>query len=199
MWFMPAQNLHMTALEITHSLTDPEIRALVATLKPSLAKITDYTYTHRARLVKPTLSYDAQAIALSFVPAAGEATLAQDRAAQDDAYSYHHLRRDLYALASNAGVKVASRYVVPSAHLTLGRFIYAGDFEKEGGEVDGDKVAEFVRVVEEVNEWLKGYWPGEEGIREGGEWIVGQETGLDCRQGTLWYGDGEMVRVGKGF
>jgi hypothetical protein len=28
---------------------------------------------------------------------------------------------------------------------------------------------------------------------------VGQEKGLDCRQGTLWYGGGETIRIGKGF
>jgi len=34
--------------------------------------MTDYTLTHRARLIKPMLSYDGAALALSFLPAAGE-------------------------------------------------------------------------------------------------------------------------------
>lgn len=201
LWLMPPDNLHMTALEITHSLTDPEIRALVSQLEPRLPDITDYTYTHRARLIKPLVTYDAQALALSFLPAAGEA-LPADRSAEDDAFSYHHLRRDLYALAGSSGVKVASRYVVPSAHLTIGRFIYASEFEDAEGKVDSGKVAELVRVIEETNAWLQAdYWPreGSDSIRSGGEWIVGEEKGLDCKQGTLWYGGGERVRLGKGF
>lgn len=188
----------MTALEITHSLTSPEIHALVEKIAPRMQEITDYTFSHRARLVKPTISFDAQALALSFLPAAGE----EGGEANDDAYTYHHLRRDLFALASETGVEVASRYVVPSAHLTIGRFIESSDFETEDGEVDGGKVAKMVEAIEEINEWLREeYWPLEgKAIKEGGEWIVGEEKGLDFRQGALWYGNGgETVRLGKGF
>lgn len=199
---MPQTSLHMTALEITHSLTLPEILSLVETLKPHMQKITDYTFSHRARLVKPSLSFDAQALALSFLPAAGEQGGASGREAGDDAYTYHHLRRDLFALATEAGVRVASRYVVPSAHLTIGRFIESFDFETEDGRVDGGKVAKMVEAIEEINEWLREeYWPVEGAdIRHGAEWIVGEEKGLDFRQGALWYGSGgETVRLGKGF
>ena len=59
----------------------------------------------------------------------------------------------------------------------------------------------WLRKIEDVNVWLREtYWPKEgEERREDGEWIVGQEKGLDCRQGTLWYGGGETVRIGMGF
>lgn len=203
---MPQTSLHMTALEITHSRTAPEIAALVEQMRPHAAHITDYPYSndHRARLVKPTLSFDAQALALSFLPAAGEAgSSAARRGLADDAYGYHHLRRDLFALASAAGVTVASRYVVPSAHLTVARFVEAADFETEDGGVDGAKVAALVRAVEEINAWLREeFWPveGGAGIKDGGEWIVGQEKGLDFRAGALWYGNGgETIRLGQGF
>jgi hypothetical protein len=44
------------------------------------------------------------------------------------------------------------------------------------------------------------FWPTQEGIRDGGEWIVGEEKGLEVRKGTLWYGSGgETVLVGEGF
>lgn len=192
----------MTALEITHSLTSQEISALVEQIRPSMEKLTDYTYDHRARLIKPTISYDAQAMALSFLPAAGEL----GRNIEDDRYSYHHLRRDLYALASETGVKVASRYVVPSAHLTIARFIDAAEFEKQSMtgevEIDGDKVTRLVNVIEEINEWLeKEFWGGDEDgqLNNDGVWIVGEEKGLEFRQGTLWYGGGERIRLGKGF
>ncbi|TKA73875.1 hypothetical protein B0A55_04480 [Friedmanniomyces simplex] len=200
LWTMPPENLHMTALEITHSLTAPEIDALVAQMLPHVAEITDYTLQHRARLVKPLLSYDAQALALSFVPAAGEPSGHGSAPPKDD-YSYHHLRRDLHAQASTTGVKVASRYVIPSAHLTIGRFITKRDFETAEGEVDRAKVEQLVETIEGINSWLRAeYWPRENGVGEGGEWVVGEEKGLEFRKGALWYGSGgETVRLGKGF
>jgi hypothetical protein len=218
LWIMPQESLHMTALEITHSLTAPEIDKLVEQISPSIPEITDYTYTHRARLLKPSLSYDAQAFALSFLPAASGQGCSNktdssrtNTAVQDDEYTYHHLRRDLFALSAATGVKVASRYVVPSAHLTIGRFIETSDTEIETVEGEGKKpdlarMREILGVVDEINEWLMSeFWPkgeGQEdkGIKEGGEWIVGEGKGLDCRKGRLWYGSGgETVRLGKGF
>jgi hypothetical protein len=196
----------MTALEINHSLTAPEIAALVSQFPAStLETMANTTQTHRARLVKPLLSYDSQALALSFLPAAGEPRATTSSASpssalsdperklpDSDTYTYHHLRRDLFAQATRAGVKVGSRYVVPSAHLTIARFVREQDFEAEG----------FVRVIEGVNEWLvRDFWPKcDDGIREGGEWVVGEEKGLEVRKGTLWYGGGgETVVLGEGF
>ena len=204
---MPQQSLHMTALEINHSLTSPEITHLVSQFPASILEaMADYTQTHRARLVKPLLSYDSQALALSFLPAAGEPRTTSSSSSSNlsdperklpdsDAYTYHHLRRELFAQATSAGVKVGSRYVVPSAHLTIARFVKAQDFDVEA----------FVKVIEGVNEWLVGdFWPkgdGEEsGIKEGGEWVVGEERGLEVRKGMLWYGGGgETAVLGEGF
>jgi hypothetical protein len=182
----------MTAMEVTHSLTAPEIEELVQTLKPAAQEIADFTFEHRARLVKPTVSFDAQALAFSLLPAAGEGV----RKVQEDRYTYHHLRRDLFDKIQAAGVKVASRYVVPSAHLTIGRFITTKDFEEEPA-----KMKQLVARIEEVNGWLeREFWPREDGtIPAGGEWVVGEEKGLDFHKGLLWYGDGERVNLGKGF
>jgi hypothetical protein len=216
---MPSSDLHMTALEITHSLTASEIDSLVGKMLPAAQSIADFPSAspqHHARLVKPYVSFDAQALALSWLPAAGEpssdssvpSSSASSSSPHDDGYTYHHLRRDLFAQASATGVEVASRYVIPSAHLTIGRFITKKDFEVsagggEGGVVDGEKVERLVKVIESINEWLeKEYWPSttEGGKGKGIEWIVGQEKGLEFRKGALWYGSGgEMVVLGKGF
>jgi vesicle-fusing ATPase len=201
MWLMPQDCLHITALEITHSKTAPEIQQLVDQAREAIAPITDYTYNHRARLIKPLIGYDASALALSFVPAAGE-DLRGGRSDKDDQFTYHHLRRDLYELCKNTGVQVDSRYVVPSSHLTIGRFIDPKDFADDNGSPDPQKMKAFIDKVEQINSWLEQeFWPehNQGKIPAGGEFNLGEETGLNCRKGTLWYGGGESIHRGKGF
>lgn len=198
---MPLQNLHLTALELTHSLTQPEIDAIISHLGNSTAEaMTDYTYSHRARLIKPMISYDGAALALSFLPAAGELLPCEKsepevRTQEEDRFTYHHLRRDLFNIASKTGVSVDSRYVVPSSHITIGRFLTQDDHDTP------EKMVNWIKKIEQLNAWLEEeYWPKENGKRrEDGEWIVGQEKGLDFREGTLWYGGGNTIRIGKGF
>ena len=195
---MPLGCLHMTVLEMTHSGTEPEIQEFVDVLLPKAQDIVDYTYDHHARLIKPMVGYDAAALALTFLPAASDG-----RSVPGDSYTYHHLRRDLYNLCKTTGVKIASRYTVPSAHLTVARFVDPEDFshDSKSGDADPRKMREWVETLEKVNNWLQEtYWPNNHGIiSEGGEWIVGQERGLDFRKGVCWYGGGETISLGKGF
>lgn len=196
---MPVECLHMTVLEITHSKTAAEIEHLVNTMESKVPEITDFTYTHRARLVKPMLSYDAVAIALSFLPAAGEG-LPEEKAADADAYTYHHLRRDMHGLCKSAGVEVASRYVVPSSHLTIARFVTQQDISsKDGKGIDHGKAEVLVGKLEEINADLRSKYWSADGLTSEGSWTVGEEKGLDYRRGTLWYGGGHSHHVGKGF
>lgn len=127
---MPLPNLHMTCLEITHSKTPTEISNLVSTLRHHAQSIASYTLHHRARLIKPMLSYDTSAIALSFVPSSAVAEEGDgDDGEEEDKFTYHHLRRDIYDLCQKAGVEIASRYTVPSAHLTIARFVTQRDID----------------------------------------------------------------------
>jgi hypothetical protein len=200
LWLMPLDRLHLTALEITHSLTDPEIHAIIAAMGScTVEKMTDYPYSHRARLIKPILSYDGAAVALSFLPAAGESLPSSsshdERTKDDDKFTYHHLRRDLFNIARATGVSIDSRYVVPSSHITLGRFLTQDDHDTK------EKMEKWFEKIDEINEWLeKELWPknGEERKLKA-EWLVGDGKGLDCREGRLWYGGGQTVRLGKGF
>ena len=213
LWLMPLERLHMTALEITHSRTREEIELLVEQMRPSIQKITDSTFENHAGLVKPSLSYDSAAIALSFLPAAGEKQCSihgppVDDVQQDDTFTYHHLRRELYDLSVKAGVTITSRYTVPSAHLTIARFTNQSDITTPPGStaIDQSKVVGIIGKLEEINTWLREeYWLDDDAEHPGGkrfpagEWIVGEEKGLDFRMGTLWYGGGETIRLGKGF
>lgn len=186
----------MTVLEVAHSLTSERIDTLVRQIEPHVEKITDLTYENRARLVRPMLNYDNQSLALQFLPAVGEA----GRGLDEDGYTYHHLRRDVFDLVKATGVEVGSRYVTPSAHLTIARFITTRDFEGADGGVDGGKVEQLISEIDSINEWLREeHWCYKSARADEGDWIVGQEKGLDCRKGTLWYGDGESIRLGKGF
>ncbi|EAW06317.1 uncharacterized protein ACLA_080010 [Aspergillus clavatus NRRL 1] len=204
-WLTPPDFLHTTVLEIASSRTPVEIEALASHMQQSgaLARLTDYTFHHQARLVKPIVSYDAAAMALSFVPAAGEKT-AWKRSAEDDDYTYHHLRRDLYAVVAATGVQLKPRYLVPSAHITIARFItqdishLGSSMTKEQG-VNHAQVAVLLNKIEQINRKVQTmYWPREDqSILSNAEWVVGEETGLEFCKGPCWYGEGEKVLVGK--
>jgi hypothetical protein len=202
--------MHMTTLEITHSRSPEEIADLISTMRPTIPSLTCYTFEHRARLVKPMISYDLAAIALSFLPAAGEKVLSPppvpphprsvphpglggDGTTSTDAYTYHHLRRDVFDLARTTGVEIASRYVVPSAHITLGRYLTQDDHATPGMR------ARWIAAIDKINKWLETQvWDRDDGGFIG-EWIVGQERGLDARNGALWYGGGRSIMLGEGF
>ncbi|KAJ7817779.1 RNA ligase/cyclic nucleotide phosphodiesterase [Mycena olivaceomarginata] len=165
-------------------------RVLVPQIRGIAPSILNHTCSHRTRLIKPLLCFDASAIALSFLPALASTP-------GDEAYTYHHLRRDLFALALGSGTAIESRYAVPSAHMTLGRFICAEDLHT-GGRVDMEKARQLMARIDGINAWLeREYWPG--GI-EAIEWVVGEEMGLEWRIGPVWYGSGgETLMVGETF
>lgn len=194
---MPSHRVHMTTIEVTHSRTPEEIAGLVSVIRRAIPSLTNLTYTHRSRLVKPIISYDLSAIALSFLPAAGEKEIGpqyhDESSSKGDEYTYHHLRRDVYDLLQTTGVEIDSRYVLPSAHITLGRYLTQQDHDTE------EKRESWVRTIEDINKWLETeVWDTADGGFVG-EWIVGQERGLDARCGTLWYGGGRTLMMGEGF
>ncbi|GAQ06880.1 hypothetical protein ALT_4201 [Aspergillus lentulus] len=193
-WLTPPDFLHTTVLEIASSRTSLEVDSFVSHIEKSgvISDLVNYTFNHRARLVKPVVSFDAAAMALSFVPAAGEPSR-WSRSAEDDKYTYHHLRRDLYAGVAATGLQLKPRYLVPSAHITIARFITHDGFllEKLGpvGEpvYDRERVAALVDKIEQINQTIQAkYWPGENRtVSAGAEWVVGEETGLEVCKGPL--------------
>ncbi|RMJ23098.1 hypothetical protein PHISP_06022 [Aspergillus sp. HF37] len=189
LWFAPPEYLHTTVLEIASSRTPAEVDALVSRLSSegADARIASYTLSHRTHLVNPVVTYDAMAMALSFVPAA------------DDAYSYHHLRRDVFDQVVASEVEINSRYAVPSAHITIARFITQDGFQREGSGpdarcVDSGRVRALIESIDGINERIRGHWG-----MTAAEWVVGHEKGLDLHGGRTWYGGGEAIMVGQGF
>lgn len=71
----------------------------------------------------------------------------------------------------------------------------------QSGHDTPEKMQKWIGKIEEINKWLfEECWPQEGKERNlEAEWLVGQEKGLDFRRGTLWYGGGETIRLGKGF
>lgn len=180
--------MHITTLELAFCRTAEEIEELKETLKPAIPAVASYSYRHRARLVNPMISYDLSAFAVSFLPAAGEpvvspAPVAPDNAdvlKQGDSYSYHHLRRDMWNQAKEAGIAIDSRYIVPSAHITLGRYLTHND------HATPEQRKKWVDAIDDINEWLEKEVWGRPDAEVIGEWIVGQERGVDVRVGNLW-------------
>lgn len=204
LWLMPPHRMHLTTLEVDHSRTPAEIASLVSQMRPTIPDLANFTFSHRSRLVKPMVSYDLAALAVSFLPASGETVTSPPPVALtdtngevthqiNDSYTYHHLRRDVFDLAKTTGVEVASRYVVPSAHITLGRYLTQDD------HATPEMREKWVRAIDEINAWLeKEVWDNDDG-KFMGEWIVGQEKGIDARNGALWYGGGRTIIMGEGF
>ncbi|KAL1714030.1 RNA ligase/cyclic nucleotide phosphodiesterase [Schizophyllum commune] len=190
LWLAPASNMHITLLELVVAKTEMDVEEAIQKLGSEVTeKLVGYPKAHPTRLVRPRLNIDLGGLALSFVPAAG----GMEEAAEDPRYTYLHMRRDLYALAGGAGVTPQARYAVPSAHITLARFASDEDFvapteqEKEK-EPAAEKVAEFVQLVDAINEEL-----GTSDL----VWTVG-EAGVELRRGRTWYGGGDAVRRAEG-
>ena len=195
--------MHLTAMELVHSCDEEHAAVAVASFRGALPGLVDFTFSHRTRLVKPLISHDVSGFALTFVPANGETPRspapvvpyphARPLIAKGDGYTYHHLRRDLFDAVTAAGAEINPRYNMPSAHITLGRFISDIDHETPAMR------QKWVDTIEEVNDWLQDKVWDRDDCPYIGEWVVGQERGLDCRVGAASFGGGRSVLAGEGF
>ncbi|KAI9653043.1 MAG: hypothetical protein M1831_006250 [Alyxoria varia] len=146
--------------------TDPPTKQKTRPLIQALTHHPHDLYHHCggtcARLGTPMISYDAQALALSFLPVIphtatktqgnGAANARWRKKPEDDgqqnpplsatakcdpSHTYHHLRAHIFELLQRHApdIPVLSRYVVPSAHLTIARFV--GGEPSEPSECSG--------------------------------------------------------------
>lgn len=182
LWIMPRENLHMTALEVVHSAPEEVVRKELDKMRFSLDRILRAP-SRGSILVKPILSYDQSALALSFIPACPDDGLFDLDEPEDYEYTYHHLRRDLDLETERAGVQVMSRYQLPSAHVTIARFV--GPF--------GCSMDKWFSTIDSINTELD--LMGQQGAK-GTIWRVGEEYGIEARCGRIWYGGGYAAETG---
>ena len=193
LWLTPQENLHMTTSELLSSCSESEVDEVSAIVQPTLSieETMSYTLTHSTRLIRPVISYDATAFALIFVPAA-EKTI--------DAYTYHHLRRDMWDIMSKSECQIGSRYYLPSAHVTIARFAIPPEADRSKTLEDlCGRATVMVKKIESINQILESTDWKQFGSPSRGEWVVGHERGLEFNKGCSWYGGGEAVYVGQGF
>ena len=185
---MPIKDMHTTVLEVTHS----EPLSYVLSLAKQLALIIpELIYlpitTHGCRLVKPLITFDAAGVALSFVPQSQILSKGRDHSIP----TIHHLRGTLWQRMTNTGVAIQSRYRVPTAHITLARFVSGGTtnvttlspaVDEQYFECSMETVRMFMDTIEQLNEVLE---------NDMTVWEVNDE--LVCRVGDLWYGGGWTV------
>jgi hypothetical protein len=91
---------------------------------------------------------------------------------------------------------------VPSAHIAIARFVRPvgwSETEPEEASLFRNKAHELVATIEDINQELKSDDWKRFGNPSRGEWVVGQEQGLELMKGRSWYGKGESVLIGEGF
>lgn len=139
-------------------MTEETVLGLLQNLRPSISDLKNVPQD--VVLVKPLVCFDNSAVALTLVPH------------DQSIFTYTHYRAWLHQAVSETGVHVESRYQVPSAHITIGRFTET---------VNEETVDAFVAAIDSINEKLEGNKL---------EWHIGQEREVEVRCGRIWYGGG---------
>ncbi|KAJ5733464.1 Ribosomal protein L44e [Penicillium malachiteum] len=173
LWLTPQEQLHMTTCEMVSAQSASKVDEVASLFqqKLPLQRISNYTIDRNPRLVRPIVSYDDTAFALSFIPAAES---------DKDAFTYHHLREDLWRAAGHSGYRMESRYNVPSAHLTIARFAVPPGADKSEKLDDlCTRTAAIVEKIENINQELTSSDWRRFGSSSRGEWILGYERGLE--------------------
>lgn len=114
LWISEPEKFHISLLEITSNESENHLLTLVESLKPFLHSIHG-RIRNDIRLGKPRLSFDRNAIAVSWIPF---------NVIGSDGTVYNHLklRGDLLEACKVAGFRPVMRYANLSAHCTIARF-----------------------------------------------------------------------------
>ena len=74
LWLMPATDLHLSVLEVTHHQTPEAVARVLASIEHALPELLAYPRTRSVRLSRPQLACDAGSLVLKFLPAAPSAS-----------------------------------------------------------------------------------------------------------------------------
>ncbi|KAF3895305.1 hypothetical protein GTR04_7174 [Trichophyton interdigitale] len=178
MWFPESSRLHLSVVEISHRHPMAHLRSVFDQIgRPLVQEMLDLPASHAAshsrvaRLGRPMLLFDAVGVAISFVPVG------------TDAYTYHHLRRDLHNMAISSGVKTDTCYTACMGHITLGRFRSTKHFDSEDEKTAQEPLRVWMATIQGINEELRQSHQAEDW-----EWTVGEEKGLELQMGMLKFG-----------
>jgi hypothetical protein len=161
---IPESWLHLTALEICHAKPADEVEVLAKLVAPALSKILEVADSDLT-LYKPMVSFDQRAVALSFIskPPTSQITY----------------REALFNVVQNntpPEVSPSSRYSVPSAHVTMIRFI---------DKLDPTQVQSLISTIQSINRDI-----ADAPI----EWEFKPGTS-QCHYGRTWYGKGTVITL----
>jgi hypothetical protein len=203
---IPVLHQHLTVLELSHRHSVPQLQATYDALTKETAQAmtnipSSLPKCQTIRLVKPFLSFDEKAVAVTFVPDASNASYATNGYASDeddkvhdsDHFTYQHLRSEMHKLAMKSGIKIDTCYTTATAHITLGRFIGDSVFAPSSVNHDADgandddtqtRTRNFVKLVQEINKELESSLWGEDGMK----WVIAGDKGLECQFGYVKWG-----------
>uniref|UniRef100_A0A060SX19 ARAD1A05280p n=1 Tax=Blastobotrys adeninivorans TaxID=409370 RepID=A0A060SX19_BLAAD len=135
-WFPGNDLLHLTLMEIIHSQPEAELARYVDNhdLKGVLKSVDNLLQERQFKLHAPSVSIDANGIALSFVTAPDSGVP-----------SSGHLRYDLFNVLTSAGITPAPRYAGPSCHVSLGRYSQV---------LTQSEIQALIGEVSKLNGWL---------------------------------------------
>ncbi|KAM0749499.1 hypothetical protein T439DRAFT_357835 [Meredithblackwellia eburnea MCA 4105] len=172
-WIAPISQVHITLLEVAHSLPsathEEYLRSPAFTSR--ISSLCDLEHLPSPSgvpplLHSPVLNLDPTAISLSFLPRGS---------------AYHQLRQILFSsYGSETSPALKARYIHPSAHLTVVRFLKP---------IKGEKVRDLVKAVSALNVRLS------ESALGSTIWNIEnkEETRVECTSGQVWYGGGDVI------
>ena len=163
LWLPPPSYLHLTVFEVTHSRTSEQLQPLVRAVRSHGSRLFDALPVDRVKLDSPLLNCDNAAVALTFLPV------------DVDGNDITTLRAEVSRRMSALGLKLDGRYVLSSAHVTIGKFIKP--------QLQHATMEQWLARLEQLREECKG-WQG--------EWCLADGP-LQVMTDKSWYGGGTVV------
>lgn len=163
LWLPPPSHLHVTVYEITHSKTPQQLQPLVSAIRSHGLRLFEALPVERVKFDAPLVNFDTAAVAVTFLPV------------NVDGYSIAAFRSELAGRLSELGVEWDGRYVAPTAHVTIARFVKP--------ELQNATMEQWLLKLDELREQCQ-QW-------EGG-WCLA-DARLQVMTDKSWYGGGTVV------